>query len=291
MKPLKNAPTLIDRRQFGLWKAFFFAFFSPRVYVDVAKRWTGLGLSYFIFMIVIVTLPFGARFEWVVHQYYKAHVFELLQNLPAISIENGQVEFHHFMPYRINNQAGDTIAIIDTTGFNTEINHRIDPELTWLLTSNTLHFNPPDIKIMPNFKIELEKSKNIEIFDENVNGVIDINNLFGPIWPKLIIYGYSFLIYPCVVFVFFGVFATILAAFAWAAQYYVWAIFRYRIDYRATYRLLFVSLTAPLSICFVLAALGVVLSNGPLYFLILFSIYFNLGILSVRRVDRAMVFA
>ncbi len=291
MKPLKNAPTLIDKRQFGLWKAFFFAFFSPRVYVDVAKRWTGLCLSYFLFMIVIVTLPFGVRFEWAVHQYYKDHVFDLVHNLPPISIENGQVEFNHFMPYRINNQAGDTIGMIDTTGLNTDIDHRIDPELTWLLTNNALHFNPPDLKIMPNLKIELEKSKHTEIFDEDVDGVIDINNSFGTIWPKLLIYGFAFLIYPCVVFVFFGVLGTIFAAFAWAAQYYVWAVFRYRINYRAVYRLLIVALTAPLSICFGLAALGVVLSNAPLYYLILFAIYFNLAVLAVRRTDRAIVFA
>lgn len=291
MKPIKNVPALADQRQFGLWKAFFFSFFSTRVYVDVAKRWSGLGLSYLMLLLVIVTAPFGLRFEWAAHQYYKVHVFEPSAHFPSVVIEDGEVQFNHFMPYRVTNQSGDTIAVIDATGLTREINHRVDPELTWLLTKNALHFNPPDLKVTPNLKISFEKSAHIETFDEELNGVLDVHSLLDRASVKLFIYGALILIYPCLIGAVWGLFATFFLAFSWATQYYVLAVFRYRMEYAAIYRLLIVSLTAPVSICFILAGLGVVYSEAGLYYLVLFAVYFNLGVAAVRRADRALVLA
>ena len=291
MKPIKNAPAFLDRRQFSLWQALYLAFFSPQIYVDVAKRWPGLCFKYFLLLLFVATLPLTARFELAVYQYYKEHLFEPLQNLPPIVVQSGQVEFEHFMPYRVVNKAHELILVIDTTGFTKRIDHHVDPELTWLLTENTLYFNPPSLKVTPHFIISLEESARQGVFEQDMSGVIVPRDLVNSIHAKLVVYGGVSLIYPCVTAMLFAVLSVIIAAFAWAAQYYVRAVFRYHIGYQATYRLLILALTPPVSICFILAAFDIIFPNGGLYYLVLFAVYFNLGVLAVRRSDRALVFA
>lgn len=287
---LSAALASIDRRQFRFWGALIGAFFSSRVYIDVAKRWRGLALFFLFGLIVFASLPLGLRIEWAIYAYCRDHIIKPLETLPPVLIRDGRVEWTYWMPYRLLDEEGKTVLIVDTTDIVTQIDHQSEPELTWLLTADALHFSPPTLKVTPHLYLPLDNAAHIRRFESEDNGVITASELMTT-RAKAIIYMVSFLVYPCVILMLFGILAPILAAFAWAAQYYVRAIFRYTMPYQATYRLLVVSLTAPVVMNFFLATCDLVFENAKLYAFLLFALYFNLGVLAVRRVDRTIVLA
>ena len=42
-------------------KTLWASFYSSHLYVDAIKRWHGLGVSYFLFLIILGTVPFSCR--------------------------------------------------------------------------------------------------------------------------------------------------------------------------------------------------------------------------------------
>ncbi len=280
----------LDRREFGFWRALVGAFFSSRLYVDVAKRWRGFGFFFLLGVFFIAGTPFGVRCEYAIYNYCQDYLIEPLEHFPTLSIQEGHLEWNSWMPYRMLNKNGKTVLMVDTTDTVTKIDHKKDPDLTWLLTADSLHFSPPVLQITPNLQLPLENAARVTLFDPGANDTIVLSEL-GSSGFKLAVYTMAFLAYPCVICVLLGTATTILAAFAWAAQYYIRVVFRYKMSYQAVCRLLAVSFTPPLFMSFFIVTFGINFSNDRLYAFLLFALYFNFGVLSVRRVDRAMVFA
>ncbi len=50
---IKNKLKPIDAPAYGYWKALYMSFYSTRLYVDVGKRWRGIGLLYLLFFVVV----------------------------------------------------------------------------------------------------------------------------------------------------------------------------------------------------------------------------------------------
>lgn len=290
-KSAKKSLQLIDKQQYRLWQALYLAFFSPSLYVDVAKWWRGLSLRYFLLLLLCVSFPLSMRFGLVLHQYLNEQIVQPLSAMPPLYIHDGEVVFDHFMPYTITNRAGDATAIVDTTGFIQDIDRKNYPKLTWLITKNTIYFRPPPITLLSGLSVPFSKHDTVETFNPEVSDVLVTKDLVESTAIKSLVWLSAFVSYPCIVMFFFAVIVIMLFAFTWAAQFFARVLFKVHLSYQASFRLLMVSLTPPLTLYFGLLAMDIMLKEAGFLYMGLFAAYFSLGVVALKRANSALVTA
>lgn len=132
------------------------SFFSKRLYRDVGRNWKGSNFSYLFLLLAICWIPptFKLRQEMV--QSLDSNQVKLINQLPDIHIQNGQVSIDQNQPYHITRN-GETVAIIDTTG---SMNYIADENVMALLTENELiirrgknQFNTLDLSQVSEFHL------------------------------------------------------------------------------------------------------------------------------------------
>ncbi len=106
-------------RTTSLLKTFPKSFYSKELYQEVGREWPGLGFGYLLTAISIIALPFI-----VIAMLYSTTItldkpFDfnyIINQVPQMNISNGEITTDVTMPYYIKDkQAGQTVAIIDTT--------------------------------------------------------------------------------------------------------------------------------------------------------------------------------
>lgn len=290
-KTAKKSFQLMDKQQYRLWQALYLAFYSPSLYVDVARHWRGLSLRYFLLLLLCVSFPLSVRFGLVIHQYFNAQIVEPLSALPPLYIYHGEVSFDHFMPYTITNRAGDATAIIDTTGLIKNIDRKNYPKLTWLITENTIYFSLPPINLLTGLTVPVNQYDKAETLDPDVNEVFVGKALIESTSVNPLFWMIAFMFYPCIVTFFFVTMTVMLFAFAWAAQFFARVLFKVKITYQASFRLLMVSLTPLLTLYFGLLAMDIIFKEAGFIYLGLFATYFSLSVVALKRANSALVIA
>ncbi len=271
------------------WQALYLSFFSPKLYVDVAKRWSGYGFFYFFLMICLLVIPAYVRIAMDFNHYFEEQVMNPIKAIPPITIRDKQFVVDKPMPYVIKNQEGKTLVIIDTTGkINTITNHY--PDLMILITKNKIDLRLPKLKISMFGTIPIAGDvQSLTLSAENNNEAFS-----GQEWIEKSHLGFLkwlciFSMYPAFVFFPLGLFFLLMVAFVFLARVFAHVIFNMTLNFQVASRLLMVASTPVFTALFIAIATNKTIIGGNLIYVAILAVYFSYAILVVKRDRKKMV--
>jgi hypothetical protein len=111
-----------EPKRFTYFDALWQSFFSRSLYIDVAKRWRGVGFLYLLLIVMICWLPDLAKMQISFQQLRGDAVEGLIRQVPAITITDGVASADVETPYFIKDpKDGKVLGIIDFTGQYTNL--------------------------------------------------------------------------------------------------------------------------------------------------------------------------
>src|SRR3990167_6262540 len=241
----------VDAPFFRYWQALYLSFFSGRLYVDVAKRWQGLGIGYLLLLICITTFPLSARLAYDFNSFYEAQIIAPLKEIPKLYVQNGKVSLDKPMPYRIKNKEGKVVLIIDTTGEVTMID-KTNPNLTMLITRDQFLYRLPVPQFYTNNYSAAETGDVFaEPFDKGMNQIFDGNEWVQSVGIERVKWASDFLFFPTVAATFFTLYLCFFLIFTFMAQLGAKLFIKKSLTYKQACRLFIVSATPAVTLSFV----------------------------------------
>jgi len=122
-------------KKYRLFHTPLLAFFSGRLYRDVARNWKGVNFAYLFLLLAICCVPATLQMRQGILKSLESGHVDILNQLPEIHIVDGEASVKGTQPHYIRNGQGDPIAIIDTTG---SMNYIDDPTVQVMLTESKL---------------------------------------------------------------------------------------------------------------------------------------------------------
>lgn len=281
----------IDKPFYHYWQALYHSFFNNRLYVDVGKRWKGLGIGYLLFLMFVVTLPFSLRVIIDFNRFFMEDLVQPLQQLPKLYIQNGTVSLNKPMPYIIKNKQNQVVAIVDTTGTVNTIDGSF-PFLTVLITKDKLFYHFPSPQFFFNTNAVQNPANPVYVYSFKKES----NTVFvGSEWVKSssilnLKRFFAILIYPTVVFIFFAFFLVILLALALLGQLAA-KLLRFTITYQQSCRLIMVSATPFMVVLWILLVLGWFSNRIGFFMPLLLILYFCFAVIALKQESQKLVSA
>ena len=280
---------LVDAPLYRYWQALYLAFYSGRLYVDVAKRWRGYGLSYLLLVFALTSIPLSTRIIIDFNRYFNESMVMPLNALPTLYVQNGALSVDKPMPYFVKNPKGEVVAIIDTTGAIKAI-PKTYPNVTVFITKNKIIFRPARLQLFltgsetnkpaSEYTQELPKGSN-EVFVGKEwlsnSGILSLKWLF------------DVLVYPIMTLFFYGLSIAALFSIALLGQVVAQILFLVKLTYQQSCRLLLVAITAPGILFFAGLTANVVIPRLGFFYLGLLTIYFCYAVIAVRRDSKQVV--
>lgn len=280
---------LVDAPVFSYWQALYMAFYSRKLYVDVAKRWKGVCFFYLFLMIAVASIPLSARLIFDYNQFITEQIVEPLATVPPLELRDGVISFNEPMPYFVKSKTGATVAMIDTRTDGMGMKGT-SPELMLLVTRDKFYVRPPTINLFPAIAQTSESQEpvvtQVEKGQYKIVVLSELVKSSGLLSFKWLL---AALIYPFVVSFFFGVFFSLFLIIAMIAQVYSWLILRFKIKFIDTVRLLIVSSTAQLSVLLGFLSVNYLFPGLNLLCLVLCMVYFSYAIMSVKKDSQRLV--
>lgn len=154
------------KARFGLQHPPLLAWFSRDLYRDVGQRWNGVGYGYLFLLLTITWLIILVSAHLSLGQFIESQLPPMLEQVPSVTITDGEVITDVEQPYTITNENGEVIFTIDT---------RENSELEWfkntspgaLLTSDMLHIRKSAHELR---RIELSDVESFAIDQDIVSG-------------------------------------------------------------------------------------------------------------------------
>lgn len=128
---------------FSLLKAIPLSFYSRSLYQDIGRNWRGLGLTYLLLLVALTWLPYTYVWHKAVVYFADNTAPAIITQLPTIHVAQGKLTTDQLKPYLIKDlKTAETLAIIDTTGQYTSLDHT---SAVLLVTSDKLLYrSAPD---------------------------------------------------------------------------------------------------------------------------------------------------
>ena len=288
MKNKQKTLRCMDAPVYRYWQALYMAFYSRRLYVDVAKRWRGFGLFYLLLLIGVASIPLSLHLIRDFNHYFNDQMMLPLENIPPMKVQKGEFIFDEPMPYFIKNKAGVVVGMIDTRT-NVSSMDSAYPELVVQITKNNFMFRTPPFKLFfdtDDQPIKLPLIKTLNKTDSRTfiaKEVVDVPAVFSVKWLT------DIMIYPLVVSSIFGFCIVFILAFSMLAQVISWLILKHRLRYKEACRLVVMTSTTYLSFFLLLLSAHLVFPGIELFCLALGAVYFSYAVLSVKRDSQRMV--
>lgn len=279
----------MDAPLFRYWQALYQSLYSRRLYVDVAKRWRGVGCLYLLLLLSIVTLPFVSRVMVSFNQYFDEKIIFPLESLPPLLIHNGQLLVAESSPYLIKNKQGEVVSIVDPTGSVSQEDSRY-PNLVVLVSRDQFYWHVPCGSFFSNLSCH-------SILNEPVVyelGIFDPILFYFKTWlSDNHVYGFKWFvistIYPVIICFMMGLIFSLMMVFTMLAQVFSWLILSCKLDFMRAARLLIVSSTLPLSVFMMFLAANALFQGLGVYCAIVWAVYFSFGVLSFKRESGLLV--
>ncbi len=287
-KPQKKL-RLVDARFYHYWQAFYLSLYSPRLYIDVAKRWKGFGFLYVLFLLSVVSIPLSIQYIQRFNQYTYNDFIEPFMHVPPIYIHQGKAIIHEKVPSIIENKQGKVLILIDKNGSMKNFN-TVYPDLIALITTHACYFRQPTSPFFIGRQSFMEEQVIETLPFENLpDGKFDLAN-----WLKhsgLILLKNVMLvgIYPFIVSSFFGLIISLMLVLALVGQLTSYTIFRFRLGFMPACRLMAVASTFSIYAFFALKTLGYKTTGMSFYCSLMAYIYFCFAVLVVRRESQNLV--
>lgn len=280
----------IDAPHFRYWQAFYHAFFNPKLYVDVGKRWKGLSILYLFLLLLIATLP---MFFVVVKAYnasFQQNIAQPLAQLPRLYIQNGNVTANVAMPYFIKNKLGAVSIIVDNTGKYKEFDKQY-PRLSLLITQDKIMFRLPALPFNISGNVyQLPAGETVShTLPKNLNQVFDAKEWITSSKIRTTQIAIDLILYPSIVMAVFGVYLVLLFALGLMAQFVAKILIKIDLTYLQSFRLLMVAATPQIFVTLFLGALGWTFSGFAILSVVLFAVYFSLAAIAMKNASHKMV--
>lgn len=274
----------VDKPHYRYWQALYSSFFSPKLYVDVAKRWRGLAFGYLFVLSALLSLPVWLRTAIDFNHFFEDQIRAPMREMPTLYVQKGIVSIDKVVPYLITDKFGDVQMIIDTSGHINEIDSRRYPKLWALVTKDKLIYRMPMMPVYFAKHAVPQTSTTVQTipFDKEINQVFD-----GRSWEKVshlnrLQWETQMMLYPTLWFTFFAMYSMFILVFAMMLQLFSQVIFKIMLTYKQVCRLLVLASTMPLTVFFVLLATDTVFQYSGWMLLVFLMLYYIFGILSVR---------
>ncbi|WP_454785770.1 DUF1189 family protein [Legionella sp. WA2024007413] len=288
MSKEKNKLKPIDTRIYRYWSALYMSFYSRLLYVDVGKRWKGLGIIYFLLAIAVFSIPFSLRLSFSLDQSFREQITNPLSKIPVFYIQNGEVFLNKPMPYFVKNDKGEVVVIIDTTDkindFTTDY-----PYLTILINKNKISLKVPSLTLfnMPESKPS-RGAPIVQSFDKGTNAVFDGKKYAENSSVQKLKFFSELLIYPMVVAMFFSMFLVIYLVLGFLGQVFSNVFFSFNVTFAQSCRLLAVASTPMLCFLFILLIFNFLFPGSGFILSALLVIYYSFSLYSLRAESRRM---
>jgi hypothetical protein len=289
MSKKNQSMRVIDAPMYNYWQALYMSFYSGRLYVDVAKRWRGFGVLYLLLVIAITSIPLSLRIVYDFNQYFDEQMILPLTKIPPLYVQNGGVLFDKPMPFFIKNKAGAVVAIVDTTGKVKSIDSTY-PQLSILITKNKLYFRPPRFHLFFDAPKEMRPEDTfVQPVDKASNEVFDAKAWISSSGIMTLKRMTELFVYPLVMMFIFGLYVVLMLALAFLGQLFAVIIFKFKMPYKMAARIFLVASTVQIVVFFTLLTSNVVIPGIGFLYMVLLAVYFNYGILCVKRESTKMV--
>ncbi|QMT60108.1 DUF1189 family protein [Legionella sp. PC997] len=288
MSKEKNKLKPIDTPIYRYWSALYMSFYSRLLYVDVGKRWKGLGIIYFLLAIAVFSIPFSLRLSFSLDQSFREQITNPLSKIPVFYIQNGEVFLNKPMPYFVKNDKGEVVVIIDTTDkindFTTDY-----PYLTILINKNKISLKVPSLTLfnMPESKPS-RGAPIVQSFDKGTNAVFDGKKYAENSSVQKLKFFSELLIYPMVVAMFFSMFLVIYLVLGFLGQVFSNVFFSFNVTFAQSCRLLAVASTPMLCFLFILLIFNFLFPGSGFILSALLVIYYSFSLYSLRAESRRM---
>lgn len=277
----------INDRVYSYRQALYMAFYSRRLYIDVVKRWRGFGFKYLLLLVIIAVIPMSGRIIYKFNHAFDDQLITLINEIPPLDIRNGELVFDKPMPYIIKDKTGADSIIIDTTGKVTQID-KTHPNLMMLITKDTLYFLSPSIHLFPSSP-EFSTASVITEPLAGINETFVTNDWVkssGILYSKWIV---SVLIYPITISMIFGMVAALSLVITMLAKAISWLIFKTKLTFKETCRLIVVASTGQTLIFLPLIGFNLMTEWIQMLCITMTFIYFSFAVLAVRREIKQLV--
>ncbi|WP_454782494.1 DUF1189 family protein [Legionella sp. WA2022007384] len=286
MSKEKNELKPIDTPVYRYWSALYMSFYSRLLYVDVGKRWRGLGIFYFLLAIAVFSIPFAVRMSFSLDQSFREQITDPLSKIPVFYIQNGEVFLNKPMPYFVKNDKGEVVVIIDTTDKINDFTTNY-PYLTILINKNKISLKVPSLTLfnMPESKPS-RGAPIVQSFDKGTNVVFDGKKYAENSSIQKLKFFSELLIYPMVVAMFFSMFLVIFLVLGFLGQVFSNVFFSFNVRFAQSCRLLAVASTPMLLVLFILLIFNFLFPGSGFILSALLVIYYSFSLYSLRAESR-----
>ncbi|MCR9191136.1 MAG: DUF1189 domain-containing protein [Gammaproteobacteria bacterium] len=290
MKKNKNKLNLIDQRIFKYWQALFMAFYSRRLYIDVAKRWRGFGLMYFLMLILIASIPASIKVMYDFSLYYDTSFLEPLQKMPSFAVDHGKLNFDYFMPYEVKNSKGDTVIIFDNKNSINQINY-IYPNWMLFIANDRMYYRSPKTSVMSAIRNESGKEMTMQPFEGMQHESFEPFYFLRDTHFASLKWYFIALVYPLLSAMLFGFFAMFLVFMSSVGKICSIVVFKHKIKFKEAYRLMAVASGSCIGLFILTFSMNQHVPFIGFYLLVAIILYFCFAILTIRRESKGMVLA
>jgi len=110
-------------KRYSIFHPLVMSFYSPSLYRDVAQNWKGVGFLYLLLLLSLAWIHPIVRLQQTAVGLMQTLGPAVLEQVPTITIRQGEVSIAEPQPYVIEVPGSDTpLAVIDTTGQTTPEN-------------------------------------------------------------------------------------------------------------------------------------------------------------------------
>ncbi len=282
MSKVKNKLKPIDSPVYSHFSALYLSFFSNRLYVDVGKRWKGLGLIYLLLVIGLFSIPFSLYVGANFNRFFSQQIIEPILKMPTLYVQNGEASIDEPMPYLIKNKKEQVVLIIDTTGAVTDFTPEY-PNLNILINKDKITYRIPTAQL---FNVSTEQASQhvpiVQSFNKEVNSVFDGKKLVNEGAVTGLKYASQLMIYPLIVMVFYSFFLVMFLTVALLAQLFARIFFSFQITYAQACRLLIVASTPMLLVLYAFLTANVLFAGMGIILLALLGAYYSYALYSLR---------
>lgn len=269
---------------YGCWQGIYLAFFNFRFYIDVLKRRRGIGAKHLALVLLLFSVPLTAKIVLKFNHYLTHHIIFPFTLMPPIEINQGSVVLDKPMPYLMKNKMDHVIAIIDTSGQVNSFENDNYPDLSLLITRDSILYRVPSFQTFfsssepesfsPVFEQKLPK-KGHEIFD----GQTFVKTLH----LERVKIAAIFVLYPVIWSIFFVFYIGFFLIFGVLAQFIAKLLLRAPLTYLQTCRLLVVSSTASILLFILAMTFDIQFGGMGMCLMAIIAVYFSLGGIAYRR--------
>lgn len=275
LKPI-NTPV------YGYWGALYHSFYSRQLYVDVGKRWKGFAFVYLLLTIAILSIPFALIIGSTFNEFFTQEIINPLLKLPTIYVQNGEASIDKPMPYLIENNKGQVVLIVDTTGVVNEFSAKY-PNLSILINKDKMSYRIPTPQFFKNNQPEVNtRIPIVQKFNKGANSVFDGKNLVNDGAMTRLKYLSELMTYPIIIAILFSFFIVMFPVIALLAQVFARVFFAFQITYPQACRLLIVSSTPMLLALLIFLSANIMFSGMGIILIALLGAYYSFALHSLK---------